>query len=99
MEVNSGQIVLFAITSVSLYRVFVIARLHCIYFWGPSQREYTLVATDIEPDEAAQELLKEIVSLWVTIRGFSIASAWLEKFKNATKTTTAKSTGLRKHLS
>lgn len=57
---------------------------------------WTLVASDIESDNDAQELLN---SLWVTVRGFSIASAWLEKYKQVTKQTTAKSTGLRKHLS
>ena len=62
------------------------------FFW-------TIIALDIESEEHSQELLQETVQLWTTIRGFSIASTWLEVYKRATKMTTAKSTGLRKHLS
>ena len=39
-----------------------------------------------------------IVNHWVKIRGFSYASAWLEKFKTAQKKTTQKSKGIRKTL-
>ena len=43
-------------------------------------------------------LLQEIVEHFVTIRGFSFASGWMEKYKKATKKSTQKSKGLRKQL-
>lgn len=63
------------------------------------QFHWTLISQDIESDDEAQELLHEIIHLWINIRGFSIASVWIETYKQATKQTTQKSTGLRKHLS
>lgn len=44
------------------------------------------------------ELLKMIADLWTTIRGFSYASSWIERYKQATKKTMQKSKGLRKTL-
>ena len=63
------------------------------------QFNWTLISQDLDSYEEAQELLYEVVRLWVTIRGFSIASMWMETYKQATKQTKQKSTGLRKHLS
>lgn len=63
------------------------------------QFKWTLVSQDLDTYEEGQELLQEVVHLWVTIRGFSIASTWIETYKQATKQTKPKSTGLRKHLS
>lgn len=63
-----------------------------IFYWN-------LIAQDIDEEEQSLELLVEIVDLWVTVRGFSLASHWLEVYKTATKTLTKKSTGLRKGLS
>ena len=54
---------------------------------------------DLDSYEEAQELLYEVILLWVTIWGFSIASMWMETYKQATKQTKQQSTGLRKHLS
>ena len=48
--------------------------------------------------EEAQELLKAIVEHWVTNRGFSFASALVEKYKQLHKKTVQKSMGLRKNL-
>ena len=62
------------------------------------QFNWTLISQDLDSYEEAQELLYEVVHLWVTIRGFSIASTWMETYKQATKQTKQKSTGLRKHL-
>ena len=45
-------------------------------------------------DEA---LLTLVVDMWVTIRGFSHASAWVEKYKVEQKKSTQKSKGLRKN--
>ena len=55
------------------------------------------LSSDIK-EEHAIHLLKEIVGLWLTIRGFAIASAWTEQYKRATKTNSHKSKGLRKNL-
>ena len=63
------------------------------------QFSWTLISQDLDSYEEGQELLYEIVRLWVTIRGFSIASTWMEMYKQATQQTKQKSTGLRKHLS
>ena len=58
---------------------------------------WSIVSADWE-EQSAAELLQMIVNHWVRIRGFSYASAWLEKFKTAQKKTTQKSKGIRKHL-
>ena len=34
-------------------------------------------------DEVAAKLMTMIVELWVTVRGFSLASAWIEQYKGA----------------
>ena len=47
----------------------------------------------------AETLLTEIVNLWVTIRGFSIAASWMAEYKKNARKTTEKSTGLRKSIS
>ena len=51
----------------------------------------------IDGEEQAVKLLKEIIGLWVTIRGFSIAGTWMEQYLHATKGT-SKTKGLRKEL-
>jgi len=43
-------------------------------------------------------LLKKIVELYITIRGFSYASGWMEKFKKVTKQSTQRSKSLRRDL-
>ena len=63
------------------------------------QFKWLLLATSIDSNDDAQELLCDIVQLWITIRGFSIAAAWMEAYKQATKQTKRKSVSLRKHLS
>ena len=55
-------------------------------------------SVDIDNDEHGAELLHHIIKLWVTIRGFSIATSWLEDYKRVMNTTTQKSAGLRKGL-
>ena len=58
---------------------------------------WTTLAAEWESCEA-KLLLEMVVDLWVTMRGFSYASAWLEKYKDASKKTLQKSKGLRKKL-
>ena len=45
-------------------------------------------------ETVSEELLEEIVKLFTTIRGFSYASAWVEKYKTANAKTLEKSKGL-----
>ena len=48
-------------------------------------------------EEYAQELLQIIVEMWVTIRGFSLTSHWMEQYKQATREELKKKS-LRKDL-
>jgi hypothetical protein len=63
------------------------------------QFHWALINQDIDKPEDAEALLVEIVKLWVTIRGFSLAASWMEEYKKNSKKTTQKSTGLRKSIS
>ncbi len=56
---------------------------------------WCLISQLIESYEDQQILLKDIVTLYNTVRGFSIAASWLEDCKKSTYT----SMGLRKSLS
>ena len=62
------------------------------------QFHWTLISQCIEKDEEAAWILLEIVKLYVTIRGFSIAAMWLEQYKREEKLSTKKSVELRKQL-
>ena len=49
--------------------------------------------------EAEEKILLEmIIELWVTIRGFSFVSGWIEQYKQANKKTLQKSKALRSGL-
>ena len=60
---------------------------------------WCLLSPDIDDHEHSQELLSEIITLWVTTRGFSLTASWMKEFKNQEKLSTQKSTGLRKSIS
>ena len=49
-------------------------------------------------EEDADHLLKEIISLWITIRGFSLAATWLETYKQHTAKNTKKTKSIRKTI-
>ena len=51
---------------------------------------WTISTTDFEKDdeEVHDMLLKMIVELYFTMRGFSYASMWIEKFKKSSKKST-----------
>ena len=49
-------------------------------------------------DEAADALLVMLVEQWITLRGFSSASALMEKYKQSCKKNLEKSKGVRKRL-
>ena len=61
------------------------------------QFHWSLIAVEID-DNVAKELLMQIVGLWLNIRGFSLAEAFVEQYKQITKTSTKRSTALRKQL-
>ena len=49
---------------------------------------YWIIATadfEIDDEEVHEMLLKMIVELYITMRGFSYANGWMEKFKKSTK--------------
>ena len=60
---------------------------------------WALLSQDIDAPEDAESLLGEIITLWVTIRGFSMVASWMEAYKSSERKNTQKSTGLRKTLS
>ena len=45
---------------------------------------WSMIAVELD-DVVEQQLLMEIIELWVTIRGFSIAGAFVEQYKQITK--------------
>ena len=49
-------------------------------------------------EKTSQTLLSMIIDEWITIRGFSTVSGWLELYKQAHKKVIQKSKGVRKHL-
>lgn len=61
------------------------------------QFQWAIISANWDREEA-QTLLPLIIQLWVTIRGFSYASAWMEKHKQTTKKSTQKTKGVRKQL-
>lgn len=65
---------------------------HVQFYW-------TLLSQEIHNQENSEALLTEVVTLWVTIRGFSLAASWMEAYKKNKQKTTQKATGLRKSIS
>ena len=59
---------------------------------------WSIVSVDIDDNEIAQELLIEVLKLWVTIRGFSVAGMWNEQYKRICNEMTKGKSGLRKGL-
>ena len=60
------------------------------FFW-------TLISQEIDGEDAIK-LLEDIATMWVTIHGFSLASAWLEEYKRNKGVTVSKTKALRKKL-
>ena len=48
-------------------------------------------------EEDNKELLKHVVQLWLTIRGFTLSKEWMEQYKTQAQATQKKK-GLRKQL-
>ena len=62
------------------------------------QYRWDVISSDMDEDMQL-ELLTHIVSLWLTIRGFSISKSWMEDYKVKEATNTKKKKSLRKELS
>ena len=50
------------------------------------QWNWTLISQCIVSEDDALELLREVVTLWVMIRGFSITALWMEPTRKNTNT-------------
>lgn len=61
------------------------------------QFQWCMISVDM-PEDVALMLLKLIVDMWVTIRGFSFVKCYLELYKQQQKKITQRSKGLRKEL-
>lgn len=59
--------------------------------------QWCMLTTGVSDSDGAL-VLEILVKLWVTIRGFSFAGAWLKQFKQRKKKTLQKSKALRKDL-
>ena len=62
-------------------------------------QNWALISHCLDSEDDALELLEDIVTLWVTVRGFSITETWLETYKAKQKKNTKKKPGLRTGLS
>ena len=59
---------------------------------------WSMLSVDVPDDKDGLELLRHIVELWLTIRGFGISKAWIEDYKCLSHTTTKGKKSLRKDL-
>ena len=59
---------------------------------------WSLLSVDIRDDKDSLELLRRVVELWLTIRGYSMSKMWMENYKCTVNTTTKGKKGLRKDL-
>ena len=59
---------------------------------------YSNLSIKLPNEDQKAELLKLIATKYITLRGFSFASSFMELYKQGSKKTTHKSKGLRKKL-
>ena len=59
---------------------------------------WSMNSVDIEEESHCAELLSDIISLWVTLHGLSVASTWMEEYKQATKNPPKQKHSLRNGL-
>ena len=62
------------------------------------QFSWTLVCTDLADEDLEAELMKHMVELWLTIRGFSAVGSWMEYYKQCKKEGTKRAHALRRGL-
>lgn len=58
---------------------------------------WSMLSIDLD-DEESPEVLNDIITLWINIRGFSITGSWAEQQKKLSDTATKSKPGLRKGL-
>ena len=59
---------------------------------------YWSILTANQSNDVSTTILEMVVDLWITVRGFSLAGAWMKEYKITQKKTTQKSNALRKQL-
>lgn len=59
---------------------------------------YWSILTANQSNDVSTTILEMVLDLWITVRGFSLAGAWVEEYKITQKKTTQKSKALRKQL-
>lgn len=64
-----------------------------VQFW------WSMISIDIDLEIEQSQLLEEIIEKWITMRGFSMVSSWLEQYKLAKQKNVKRSKSLRKNLS
>ena len=52
------------------------------------------LSIDIETEDKATLVLNQIIGLWLTVRGFSIAEKWMDQYLQISKQSTSKKRGL-----
>lgn len=62
------------------------------------QMHWQRVGNSVIDDTISQELLKMLVDMWVTMRGFALTSKWMEEYKLEKEKALKKSKSLRKEL-
>ena len=72
--------------------------IHTIIAGETVQLKWKPVRVNVMDEEDASELLFGIVEMWVTVRGFSITSKWMEEYKQAKEKVVKKKMSLRKEL-
>ncbi len=63
-----------------------------VQFW------WSMLAISIAEEDASAELLNNLISMWVTVRGFAVVSNWLEQYNISQKQSIKKSKRLRETL-
>ena len=58
-------------------KMVALLRIYVLFYWSMLS-----IDTDIHSPEDADELLKAVIKLWVTIRGYSLTAAWLRSTKS-----------------
>ena len=62
------------------------------------QFDWCMLSVDIPDNRDGLELLRHVVELWLTIRGFGMSKAWMEEYKRSSHTSTKGKKSLRKDL-
>ena len=52
---------------------------------------FVVILTANQSDDVSTTILEMVVDLWIRVRGFSLAGAWVEEYKITQKKTTQKS--------